>query len=345
MKRLLVILLVCYLLFIPAPVFVHAASGGVTAVSKGGNTAPTVDAITLVESSSENEVSAMTPLTAYRVKVTVGDINTLDDIQEIEFHIYYNSDGSSWDADQLAIYRWTKSAGWSMGTGSSVTSWELVPADCIVPSDFSGTTGNWYLKFKPGKLARASAGQDWFCVATIRDENKSGSKTWNTGASMSAYSEVSFDSAGVTLGDETAGIEPGMTGYITDPTSHYLTALVTSNATYAMGVKSDSSWTDGGSNSIDLSEETGIPDDAAEFSLEVDNQQKSGGFPGQPKSSQAVTIANTTIAGYNDVSRVTTGADDSEGTNDHSMYMAMSLSLEGIQEVVYSGTITFTITN
>jgi len=345
MKRLLILLLICCLLFIPAPALVHAASGGVTAQSKGGNTSPTVDAITLVESGSENEVSAMTPLTAYRVKVTVGDINTLDDIQEIEFHIYYGSDGSNWDADQLAIFMWTKSAGWSMENGSAATSWELILVDCIVPPDFSGTTGDWYLEFKPGKLARATAIQDWFCAATVRDENKSGSKTWITGASMSAYSEVTFDSAGIMFGDIDTGIEPGMTGYITDPPSHYLTTLITSNAKYAIGVKSDTSWTDGGLNSISLSGEKGVPDGPAEFSLEIDNQRKGGGSPGQPKKPDAVTDTNTTIKGYNNVSRVTTGPEDSEGTNDHTMYMAMSLSLEGIQEVVYSGTITFTITN
>ncbi len=345
MKRLLLLLLICCLLFIPAPALVHAASGGVTAQSKGGNTSPTVDTITLVESGSENEVSAMTPLTAYRVKVTVGDINTLDDIQEIEFHIYYGSDGSNWDADQLAIFMWTKSSGWSMESGSAATSWELIPVGCIVPSDFSDTTGDWYLEFKPGKLARATATQDWFCAVTARDENKSGSKTWTIGASMSAYSEVVFDSAGIIFGDAVTGIEPGMTGYITDPSTHYLTTLVTSNATYAMGVKSDSSWTDGGSNSIDLSGEKGVPNHPGQFSLEIDNQQKGGGSPGQPKKPEAVTDNNKTIKGYKNVSRVTTGPEDSEGTNDHTMYMAMSLSLEGIQEVVYSGTITFTITN
>ena len=58
-----------------------------------------------------------------------------------------------------------------------------------------------------------------------------------------------------------------------------------------------------------------------------------------------MTDDNTTIQGYEDVSRVTTAPGAPEGTNDHTMYMGMALSLAGIQEVVYSGIITFTVTN
>ncbi len=345
MKRLLTILIVGCLLFTLVPVVVHAASGGVTAHSKGGNTAPTIDVIALVESGSDSEVSAMTPLTACRVKVTAGDINTIDDIQEMEFHIYHSSDGTQWDADELAIFKWDKIAGWSMNNGSAATTWELVTGGCIEPSDFSGTTGDWYLKFKPGKLARVTPGQAWHCSAMVRDEATSASGSWGTGASMSAYSEVTFDSAGIILGDEAAGIEPGTTGYITDPASNYLTTQVTSNAAYEMGVMSDATWSDGTSNTIDLSRGMGVPDDPGQFSLEIDNQQNSGGSPGQPKKPEAVTDTNKTIEGYKNVTRVTTGAGAPEGTNDHTMYMAMSLSLEGIQEVMYSGAITFTVTN
>ena len=345
MKRLLGVVLAGSLLFALVPVVVHAASGGVTAHSKGGNTAPTVDAISLVESGSDSEVTAMTPLTLCRVKVTAGDINTIDDIREVEFHIYYDSDGSSWDADELAVFKWDKTAGWSMENGAAVTTWELVTASCIAPSNFSVTAGDWYLAFKPGKLARASASQDWYCSTIARDEGKNSSNTWDTGASMSAYSEVGFDSAGVIFGDETTGIEPGTTGYISDPSSNYLTARVISNAEYALGVRSVAAWSDGGSNSIALSGGEGIPDGPEEFSLEIDNQQKPASSPGQPKHPQAVTGANTTVEGYEEVPRVTTGQGNPEGTNDHTMYMAMSLSLEGIREVVYSGTITFTVTN
>ena len=345
MKKLLGVVLAGSLLFALAPVAAQAASGGVTAHSKGGNTAPTVDAISLVESGSDNEVTAMTPLTVCRVKVTAGDINTIDDILEVEFHIYYDSDGSSWDADELGVFKWGKTAGWSMENGGAVTTWELVTANCIAPTDFSGTTGDWYLGFKPGKLSRAIASQNWHCSAIARDENKSGSNTWAAGASMSAYSEVGFDGAGVVFGDETTGIEPGTTGYITDPASNYLTVQVISNAEYAMGVKSDATWSDGGANFITLSEGEGVPDDPEEFSLEIDNQQKGGGSPGEPKKPKEITAINTTVKGYEEVLRVTTGEGNPEGMNEHTMYMAMSLSLEGIQEVVYSGTITFTVTN
>ena len=133
MKKVLTILLVGALLMSSIPAVVFAASGGVTGSGKGGNTAPTIEAITLVTSSDDTEVTAMTPLTAYRVKVTAGDINTIDDIEYIIFKVYHTSAGATWDADENAIFKWDKSTGWSMENGGASTTWEIVTIDCIEP--------------------------------------------------------------------------------------------------------------------------------------------------------------------------------------------------------------------
>ena len=343
MKKVLTILLVGALLMSTIPAVVFAASGGVTGSGKGGNTAPTIEAITLVTASDDTEVTAMTPLTAYRVKVTAGDINTIDDIEYIIFKVYHTSAGASWDADENAIFKWDKSAGWTMENGAATTTWEIVTIDCVEPAVFSGTTGDWYLKFKPGKLAQADAVANWFCDATAYDENKNGNDAWATGSTMAAYAAVTFDSATITLGDATAGIEPGSTGYITDPVTNELTVKVTTNQTYALGVQSDATWDDGGSNSITLAEGTGVPAGSGEFNLEIDNEEL--GDPGEPKTPAAITSTNVTIVGFEAKTRVSTGQGAAESTNDADMYMAMSLSLTGIQEVTYSGTITFTVTN
>ena len=344
MRRSLALLLAGALLLSLVPAVVYAVSGGVTGQTKGGNSAPTISAVSLVESTSDNVVTAMTPLSPYRVKVTAGDINTIDDIREIEFHVFYQTDGAQWDADALAIFKWSKASGWSMQNGTAATTWELVAIDCTAPADFSGTTGDWYLKFKPGKLAQATSLQGWRCSAIVRDESKSDAGVWGAGASMSAYSELAFDATGVVFGDAIAGIEPGSTGYITDPAANRLTVRVTSNAQYSLGVKSAATWS-GGSNTIALSGLAGVPSAAEQFSLTIDNQSKGGGLPGQPKKPQAMTGSTVTVSGYEAVSRVTTGVGAPEGTGDHLMYMGMSLSLMGIQEVVYSGTITFTTAN
>ena len=88
MKKLVVALMTVGLLLTLVPGVAYAAEGGVTGQGKGGNTAPTVTSVLLVEVGSDTEVTDMTPLTTCRVKVTAADINTIDDIQEIEFHVF-----------------------------------------------------------------------------------------------------------------------------------------------------------------------------------------------------------------------------------------------------------------
>ncbi len=109
MKKLITTLVILALLLGLVPAVVYAADGTVTAQGKGGNTAPTVTFVDFVQVGSDTQVTAMTPLTEYRVKVTAGDVNTINDIQTIEFHVYYTADGSQWDADSCAIFKWTKS--------------------------------------------------------------------------------------------------------------------------------------------------------------------------------------------------------------------------------------------
>jgi len=345
MKKLITTLVILALLLGLVPAVVYAATSDVAAAGKGGNTAPTVTAVALVESGSDTAVTAMTPLTTYRVKVTAGDLNTIDDIQVIEFHIYYSSDGTNWDADALGIFKWTKAGNvWSMENGSATTTWEVVGASCISPSIYTTTSGDWYLAFKPGKLAQADAVANWHASAKAYDENKNGSGSGGS-ASMGAYAEISLDAASVTFGDATAGIEPGQTGYITVPATNYNNAKVTTNKQYALGVKSSATWSDGGSKTITLAGGTGVPAGSSQFNLTVDNELKGGGSPGEPKTLQGVTSTDATIAGLGNVSRIATNANTSESTGNTPMYMGLSFAVSGIQEVTYSGTITFTVTN
>jgi len=346
MRRMLIMLLVGAVLLSSIPAAVNAADNQVTGQAKGGNTLPTITSVTLVEDGTDNEVIAMTPGNPYRIKVEAGDINTVNDIQSIDFYVYHTSQGASWDADQNAIFKWTKGSPstWSMENGGASTTWEIVTGDCIEPSDFSATTGTWYLKFKPGYLAQQTASQDWFCSAKVYDENPAGaSGAWATGSTMAAYAAVSFSQGTVTLGDPVNGISPGGTGYVTDPASTYLTVKTTTNAQYALAVKSDKKWTNGSYPDITLAEGTGVPGGSGKFNLFLDDEEQ--GNPGQPKTPQAVEDTNVTVAGYATMPRVTTAPNTPEGTADADMYMGLSFSLSGIYEVTYSGTMTFTVTN
>ena len=345
MRRLIAGLLTGVLVIVLSSTSVLGETDSEAVRAKPPSTGPVVESVTLVGIGLDAEVTAMTPLSPYRMRVIASDVNTINDILQIEFHIYYSSDGSSWDADELAIYVWDKTTGWSMGNGATTTTWELLVADCVVPVNYNSGTGEWYLAFKPGKLAQANATQSWYCSATASDAEKSGSGVGSTGASMAVYSAMGFDIAGITFGDIEQGILPGSAGFITAPATGYLTISVISNAQYSLGVKSAPTWSDGGSNMLTLSGLTGVPPGNAKFSLEIDNNIAGGGLPGQPKTPQAVTEINTTIAGYGAVPRCTTVSGNPESTSDHIMYMGMWLSVIGIQEAVYSGTITFTLLN
>jgi len=349
MKKLITALVIAALLLSLSSTSVYAAEGGVSSEAKGGNTAPTVDAVALVETGDDTPVIAMVPLTEYRVKATLGDINTIDDIDDIEFHVYHTSDGaqsasSKWDADQCAIFKWNKGTGlWTMENGGATTTWVL--GTCTAPSVFNGTTGDWYLGFTPGELAQADAAQNWHAWVRADDENKNGVGSTATGASMGAYSEISFDAATIVFGDAVAGIEPGETGYIETPVTNYLTPQVGTNATYALGSKSDATWDNGGSDTITLSQTAALPPaTSGQFTLIIDDETL--GAPGEPKTkTQGVTTSNVTITGLGVEGRTETIDDGDEGTSDTQLWMALSFAVDGINEVTYSGNITFTVTN
>ncbi len=86
-----------------------------------------------------------------------------------------------------------------------------------------------------------------------------------------------------------------------------------------------------------------MPASSGQFSLGIDDQEL--GNPGEPKTPQGVTTSNVTITGLGTQGRTETIDNGDEGTLDTVIYRALSFALDGITEVTYSGTITFTVTN
>ncbi len=352
MKKIIATIVIVALLIALAPAVVYAAPGEVTGQGKGGNTPPTVDNVTLVELGSETEVTAMTPLTTYRVKATCGDINTIDDIETIEFHVYHTSDPDNWDADACAIFLWDKDAGWTMEY-TAETSWEIVSANCTAPSvgDMTETTGDWYLGFKPGELAWYDGSPNWHAsVEATDDQNASdyNDGLTTTGASMGAFAGIGFDDTTIVFGDAANGIPPGESGYITAPADHYLTAKVRSNKVYALGVQSQATWSDNTTRTITLNTTTSLPSPtlgSGEFALGIDDVGDTPSNPYNPDIPQTVTNVNADITGYGTVARVTTEPNVDEVPDPSTFYMELWFALAGIDEVTYSGAITFTVTN
>ncbi len=350
MRKLITALVIAALLLTLSSTSVYAAP--VEGRGKGGNTAPTVDFVDFVIVGGDTQVTALSPLTEYRVKVTLGDINTIDDITEAEFHIYHTTDPENWDADECAIYKWDKVAGWTMENGGAATSWTLEDTGathCEAPTDFSGTIGDWYLAFKPGELAQADAVANWHVAVEVWDEHPANTGTGSGGnASMADYAGISMDVATIVFGTD-AGIEPGQSAYIETPVSHVVTAQVVSNDIYALQVSSED-WDDGGDplKTITLNTTTSLPSPtlgSGEFALGIDDDDGTGPDVNHPATPQTVTKTNATITNYETVPRVTTAAAASEATSDTAFYMELWFAVNGIEEVTYSGTITFSVIN
>jgi hypothetical protein len=287
----------------------------------------------------------MTPQTGYYVQIVAGDGNTIDDISQIDIWIFRDDnagdDGApagAWDADHEAIYRWAKSGDvWSMQNSSATTTWSITTGSCDKPVTMTATSGEWNLYFTVGKLAQESDGSaaEWDVKVTVTDTQAGAASSTIYSKSMGAYSSLSLSSATIGFGD----IALGGTAAIATPVAKYVTLVAIANDTFALGAKSSSPWTNGGSNAtLDID---GSPA-ASAFSLTQDN---AGDGSGHPITPQYVTTSTADITGLGGVSRTSTSAGASEGTTDTNMYMDCILGASGLIYGTYSGTITYTITN
>lgn len=316
-----------------------AGSGGAAGQVKGGNTPPTATSATLKDTGG-TPITSMDPLGTYLVDAVIGDINTVDDIKDVEFRIYIGTAAGSWDADERGIFKWNKTASWTMENGSATTSWALVTAQSSIPADMTQPSGTWRLGFKPGKLAQYVATQSWFVQVNVTDNsNATASVTSAAGAALTAYAEVSVSAATVDFGE----IVLGGTSNIQAPVAKYITTNAIANKAYALGSMSSATWSDGGSNTLALSGTTGIPGTGGQFSMAIDDSQQ--GASGNPATPQAITSTNTTITGHGADARVSTAASSSEAAAGLNLWMQVWMANSGIQKVTYQGTITFTVTN
>jgi len=343
-NKILYIAAIVTLLIGLTPSIAYAADSGATGSFSCTNAAPTITSITLQQSDKATETGSMTPQTAYVVQIVAGDANTLADITQIDIWIFRDDDagddgapGGTWDADHEAIYKWVDTPTWSMENGVATTTWSITTESCDTPADMGATSGEWNLYFTVGKLAQESDGTaaEWDIKVTVTDAQAGTASTTIYSKSMGAYSALSLSSATIAFGD----IAVGGTAAIQTPAEHYVTLVAISNDTFALGAKSSSTWTNGGSSAT--LDADGTPGDGY-FSLTQDN---AGDGSGHPTTPQYVTTETANITDLGAVSRTATDAATSEGTTDTDMYMDCILGASGFVYGTYSGTITYTITN
>jgi len=321
------------------------ADGSVTASVTASNSAPTLNSVTLQQSDKSTAANSMDPLSSYVVEIVVNDLNTIDDIETIDIYIFYDGDAGddgvhtgAFDPDERAIYKWTKAGDvWSIEQGSvSSTTWTITAGSCDTPADFGLTQGEWNLVFTPGKLAVEADGTtaEWDIYVLVNDVSAGNSTSTIFSKAMTAYSEISMSSATMSFGS----VALGGTAAIHDA-GNKINTIVVSNDTHALGVMSAGTWIVG-SDSITL-DDSGTPDAAGEFSLRIDDAADGNGIPTTP---QAVTNSNATITGHATDTRTETSGGN-EGTSQENLYMSLSFYSSGIDIGLYTGTITFSVTN
>jgi hypothetical protein len=330
LKTLLSIVAALVLLFSLAVPVAFADEDTVSGSFTPGNVTPTVTALGLYsDSECADPVTSMNPQTMYYVKVTAGDNNDIDDIEEIEVQLFYNATPSDPDApgspdtQTCAIFTWTKAGDtWtvSAGTGSS---WAITSGSCSTPSSMTETSGDWVFAITPGKVATESPGSDnWDMYAKATDGSGSGDM-YERDKQMLWYGEIST-SATAPFGEVTLGVD------FADGTNEVtgVSVTYTCNGAHAQKVKSDATWTTGGSNNATF-DANGDCDDPQEFSLMADEADTFG---------SAVQVDTTGVS-------INTGAQTGETGTEVATNTLWLKAASVFSNDTYSGNITYIIAN
>lgn len=291
-RRFFTILVGLAILVAMLPMAVFADEDHTTGQFTTANSAPSVGDLGIYETDHTTAVTAMTPGTEYAVKVTVTDANTLNDLTTVRVTIFLDADSdddpadvpAAGDTQTAAILTWTKGtpSTWAISAGAPTT-WAIVAANCVEPN-LSGSTGTWWFRFRPGKVATEATDWDAYAVAT---DNNSATGTRYDGSDydMNWYGEVTVGTALVNWGT----LAPGTDYTIrTGIAINYL-----ANGGYNQQVKGGSPWT-GTSHTATLNE-AGSPA-GNEFSLMADNDNTLAGAV-QVRSAAYTTFNNGTQTG------------------------------------------------
>ncbi len=267
-KRILVSVVVSLVLLLGLAPMAYAAEDDVTGSFTAANVVPDVTVLEIYSDSElESVATNLTPQVMYYVKVTAGDPNTIDDIDEIDVALFYDASGndispSTPSAAATAWFKWDKDGGgseWTVSAGSP-TSWTITSGSSVKPSDMTASSDDWVFAITPGKVATESPGTgDWDMYAEASDDALD-DEMYNRDKEMLWYGEIST-SATAAFGSVTPG-----TGFA-DNTNEAgsISVTYTSNGDYNQKVKSAASWA--GSSFSATYDATGSTSSVQEFSL------------------------------------------------------------------------------
>ena len=307
--------------------------GGVGGTFQIGNTAPTVTAVELYSDAALLVVASdMTPLTKYYAKVTAGDANYINNIDEVRLELFYDATASDPVAPGVAntqnnaIFTWTKSGSvWAISAGAGTT-WTIVTAECVEPATMVNLSGDWVFAFTVGKVAAESDTGDWDMYGKATDAEPLSGELYNIDKNILFYSEVTAVTTSADWGMVTAGT--GFTDDVNEVTAIAITYIA--NGDYSASVKAadwDGNVLGAGAAFYD---ELGLTPNDGDFSLMADTDAT---LP----EAVLVTLAGAVV---DDTGTLTAEAGDATTTNTLWLKLGPTFTND-----VYSGSITYIIAN
>ena len=287
---------------------------------------PVVSALALYQSNRSTPVTAMDPQVEYAIRVTVSDVATLADLTTVKVTVFYDSDGDN-DSGDVPASGNTKTAAiltctvgstpsWSIDPGSGST-WVMRGTQSTQPS-LSGTSGDFWFHFKPGKVATKAADWDIYAVATDKGTS-TGSRYDASNYAMNWYGEITINTNGVNWGTVALGSDFGA-----NPRSGISVSYL-SNGAYNQQIRSGGTWT-GGASSATLNG-AGNPA-AGEFSLKANH----------------INDLNTAVGVSTAYATLNTGVQtDESGKLENANTLWLRLAQYGIKDTTYNGTLYYRI--
>ncbi len=288
---------------------------------------PRITYVGIYQTDRLTPVTSLSPQVEYAVKVTISNPINLASLTSVRITLYYDTDGIYVEDEvPLAGNTWTSAVltcivgatpSWLIDAGSGST-WSIIPANCTQPS-LSGTTGDFWFHFKPGKVATETTGSSKWHVHASTASAAGTSIGYNENYTMNWYGEITVNTPNVDFGT----VLPGSNFTSNNQTG--ISVIYTSNGNYLQQIKSDSPWS-GSGYSIYLNE-AGLPGEG-EFSMKADD---------------SAVLENSSLIKTSYVT-VGTGAQTGEsGTTVTANTLWLKLGASGLPPVTYNGTIYYAI--
>lgn len=259
------------LLSLAVPVALGDENDTVGGTFTADNLGVDVTALQLYSNAGCTEVAAnITPQVMCYAKVTVADDNTVDDVDEVVFTLFYDSGGTdpvvpvTPDTQTCAIFTWDKDGGteWTVSAGAGAT-WAITSGSCVKPATMTDPSGDWVFAITAGKVAAESPGtDDWDMHAKASDGGGSDA-IYTVDKEMLWYGEITANTVSAAFGP----VVPG-SGFDDDENEvGSVSVTYVSNGNYDQLVKSAASW--GGVTYTATFDAGGTCTSAQEFSLKA----------------------------------------------------------------------------